>query len=245
MKTMFLLTMALFTSLAWGATAGSDNAANYASGSFTNGANQGTGFQAWNIFAENSGGTFLGDSTVGCGDINTSGQSFGMWGNVGGANYIHCYRKFAGGALTEGQKFTCRLAVNWRNGNKGIDILGGGSVIFNINVGGDNYTYHPTNAANISFGWGWGEKSILNCTFEQRAGNVLSVMVQRTSGSITDNFAAAFSLPSSADEFQWYCGATDAGDNNNLYGNSLVIIPEPASLLAMALGVLLVVRARR
>ncbi len=228
------------------ATIGTDSAANYAGDGFTNGANQGTGFQAWNIFTEGSGGTWIGDSTFGCGDINTSGQSFGMWGNVGGANYVHCYRQFAGGALVAGQKFSCRLTVNWRNGNKGLDILGSGSVIFNVNIGGDDYNYHVTNAPSTSLGWVWGEKSIIDCTFEQKAGNVLGVALTRTSGGTTNEFTSDFSMPNPADELQWYCGATDAGsDNNNFYANSLVIMPEPAALLALALCASLVVRARR
>lgn len=231
------------------ATAGSDSAANYAGDGFTNGANQGTGFQAWNIFAEGSGGTWVGDSTVGCGDINTSGKSFGMWGNPGGNNFIRCYRRFAGGALATGQKFTCRITVNWRSGYKGIEVLGSGSAIFKVEVGnfgsGDDYTYAVTNASNISLGWGWGEKSIIDCTFEQKAGNVLGVALQRTSGSITNDFTGDFSLPNPADEFQLFSGSTDGGDNNNFFANSLVVIPEPASLLALALGVGLLVRARR
>jgi hypothetical protein len=243
MKTLFTLSLCLAASLAFGATAGSDNAGNYTSDGFTNGANQGTGFQAWNIFSEGSGGTFIGDSTDGsCGDINTSGQSFGMWGNPSGANYIHCYRKFAGGALGVGQIFTIKLGVNYRNGNKGLDVLGGGSVIFNVNVGGDDYTYHPTNAASTSLGWDYANNSVIECTFEQKTGNVLAVELKRGASE----FSQEFSLPAPADEFQLYCGSTDPGSaENNFYANNMGIIPEPGALAGLALLVGLVVRARR
>jgi len=227
------------------ATAGSDSAANYAGDGFTNGANQGTGFQSWTIFAEGSGGNWIGDSTFGCGDINTSGKSFGMWGNPGGNNFIRCYRKFAGGALSAGQKFTCRITVNWRSGYKGLEVLSSGSAIFKTEVGnfgsGDDYTYSVTNASNKSLGWGWGEKSIIDCAFEQKTGNVLGVSLTRG----TDVFTQDFTLPAPADEFQLFCGSTDGGDNNNFFANSMVVIPEPASLLALALGVGLLARARR
>jgi hypothetical protein len=243
MKPLLVLSLALAATLAWGATAGSDDASNYTSDGFTNGANQGTGFQAWNIFSEGSAGTFIGDSTDGsCGDINTGGQSFGMWGNPSGANYIHCYRQFAGGALGVGQIFTIKLGVNYRNGNKGLDVLGNGSVIFNVNVGGDDYTYHATNAPNTSLGWSYANNSVIECAFEQKTGAVLNVSLTRGS----DSFSQDFSLPNAADEFQLYCGSTDPGSaENNFYANSMGIIPEPAALAALALLFGMLVRARR
>ena len=243
MKTLLALTLCFTTTLAWGATAGSDDASNYATDGFTNGASQGTGFQAWNIFAEGSGGTFIGDSTDGsCGDINTGGQSFGMWGNPGGANYIHCYRKFAGGALGVGQIFTIKLGVNYRNGNKGIDVLGSGGTIFNVNVGGDDYTYHATNAASTSLGWGYANNSVIDCSFEQKTGNVLGVSLTRGS----DSFSQDFSLPNPADEFQLYCGGTDPGSaENNFYANSMGIIPEPTALAGLVMLLGMFARARR
>ncbi len=224
---------------------GSDNAGNYGSGGFTNGANEGTGFQAWNIYSEGSGGTWLGDSTVGnCGDINTIAgsvtQSFAMWGNPSDANYIHCYRKFAS-ALNVGEIFSVKMGVNYRNGNKGLDILSGGSTIFNFNVGGDDYTYHATNASATSLGWSYSSASVIQAVFEQKAGNVLNVALTRGA----DNFSQDFTLPGNADEFQLYSGSTDAGsDENNFYANDLVIIPEPGVLSGLALFACLLVRRK-
>ena len=174
-------------------------------------------------------GNFLGDSTSGgSGDINTGGQSFGLWGNPGGGNYINCYRKFAGGALSVGQIFSGKITINWRNGYKGIEILSGGQGILKIegsNFGaGDDYGYSITNSAFTSFGWGWAGDSIFDVVIEQKGGNVLNVDITRG----TDNFNQDFTLPGNADEFQLYCGDTDAsGDQNNLYANSFNIIPEP------------------
>ncbi len=239
MKTLVTVGLCLAATLAFGATVGSDSAANYTGDGFTNGANKGTGFQPWNIFAVGSGGTWVGDSTEGCGDINTAGVSFGMWGNVGAGNWINCYRKFAGGALAPGQKFSINVSVNWRNGNKGFDLLANGVTIFNFNVGGDNYWWH-TNVPQISLGWGWAEKRVIACTFEQKENNVVGVTL--TSGS--DEFQQDLNLAGPADELKLYCGETDSGNNNNFYANSLVTIPEPAALLAL-LAAGLLVRARR
>ena len=220
------------------ATMGIDDASNYDFSSFTNGANGGTGFQIWDIAVNGSGGIFLGDSTDGnCGDINTTSgstsQSFGMWGNPAGGNSINCNRKFAGSALSAGQKFSAKLGVNWRNGNKGIDILSSDQVIFNFNVGGDKYTYSPTNHPAIDLGWAYSENSVIDLVIEQKLGNVLNVDLTRG----TDNFNQDFTLTGNADEFKLYCADTDAGSaNNNFYANSISIIPEPVSIFLILLG---------
>ncbi len=221
------------------AIVGTDDAGNYGTGGFTNGANEGTGFQAWNISTGGSAGTFLGDSTEGnCGNINTESgsvtQSFGMWGNPAGGNYVNCNRKFAGGALSSGQKFSAKLGVNWRNGNKGIDILSGDQVIFNFNVGNDSYTYNPTNHSAVDLGWSYSADSVIDVVIEQKAGNVLNVDLTRG----TDNFNQDFTLPGNADEFKLYCADTDAGGSpeNNFYANNFVIVPEPASMFLVLLG---------
>ena len=228
MKHLTIVFVLALASSMLAATMGTDDAGNYAAGGFTNGANQGTGFQAWNIYTEGSGGTWLGDSTAaGGGDINTSGQSFAMWGNPDGGNYVHCYRKFAGGELSSGQKFSIKLGVNWRNGNKGIDVLSGGTKIFNVNVGGDDYTYSPSNHTATSLGWDWAGDSIIDVIIEQKSGNVLNVSLTRA----TDSFSQDFTLSGNADEIQLYCGGTDtSGDQNSFYANSLSIIPEPGIL---------------
>jgi hypothetical protein len=241
MKHFFIIASFLIcSSQLFAADLGTDNAGNYTSDGFTNGANRGTGFQAWNIFSEGSAGTFIGDSTVGSGDINTSGQSFGMWGNPSGANYIHCYRKFAGGALNPGQSFSIKLAVDYRNGNKGLDLIAGGQNQFNVNVGGDDYTYEDkiNGSGSVSLGWGWQADSIIEVTITQKISNGLIVSLKRTS----DTFYDEVTLNGPIDEFQLYCGSTDAGDPNNFYANSMTIIPEPGMLLGLLSLPLLLIR---
>jgi len=206
MKKLVILFVLVLTGAMVAATMGTDNATNYSTDGFTNGANAGTGFQAWNISSSGSGGTFLGDSTSGnCGNINTDSgsltQSFGMWGNPGAGNAINCNRKFAGGALSVGQKFSAKLGVNWRNGNKGIDILSGNQMIFNFNVGGDDYTYNPTNATATTLGWAYSANSVIDVVIEQKAGSVLNIDLTRG----TDNFNQDFTLTGNADEFKLYC----------------------------------------
>jgi len=239
MKSLSIVFALALVSSVMAATVGIDDASNYGAGSFTNGANAGTGFQPWGIIVTGTAGNFLGDSTSGGnGDINTGGQSFGFWGNPSGGNRISCYRKFAGSALSVGQKFSARMTINWRNGKKGLEILSGGQGIFKLEAawfaptGSDDYYITITNTTESSLGFNWEGDSIFDVIIEQKAGNVLNVDITRGS----DNFNQNFTLPGNADEFQLFCENTDtSGDQNNLYANSFAIIPEPSIFCGLIL----------
>src|SRR5438046_6562859 len=79
---------------AYAATPGTDNAADPAYNlGWTEGSDGGTPatFNPWSLTENNNNGTtvfagyFIGDSTAGSGDINTSGKSFGIFANPAGA----------------------------------------------------------------------------------------------------------------------------------------------------------------
>ncbi len=142
------------------ATPGFDNAGDpvyggAGAGSF-NGKDGGTPatFGAWIVAANPSGttsaGGFIGDSTTlapgnSGGNINTSGASFGLFGHSGATGEG---TRFFDAPLLNGQSFTFQLAVNFRNGNKGIDVRDANSnTIFNLNIGGDIYSVNNTGGA--------------------------------------------------------------------------------------------------
>jgi len=139
-----------------------DNASNY--GTWTDGSNQGTGFLNWSLNNNDGGGVspfagnFLGDSTLGAGNINSGGSSFGLFANPSGA-FSTAVRSFAT-ALAISDEFTFQMAVNFNNGNKGFNLRTAGDSIFNFNVGAvsgvssANATLNPGAGAGYDYGAG-------------------------------------------------------------------------------------------
>ncbi len=208
-----------------------DNAGNYTTGTWTNGSNLGTGFTAWTLGTSTGGGGFagffVGDSTVGSGNINSSGQSFGMYANPGGAS-ADAYRGFSS-ALAVGETFSVRIAVSFRNGNKGFDLFSSGAMVFNLNVGGDQYTVNNAASGNGNlFGGAYSAQTVLTLSFTQTslAGGDWQIM---RSGGLAD--AATGTYTGAPTDFHFYVAGTDSGDPaNNLYFNNLLIaVPEPST----------------
>ncbi len=227
----------------------SDNAANYG-GTWANGDTGGTGFLAWSISNNDGGGnfagSFIGSSTPGAGDINTSGVSFGLYANPGAA-FINADRGFSS-AMSVGDVFSFNLGVNFDNGNKGFNLYSGGaggSQIFNFNVGGGaqiNAGGGLTLNAGTGAGYDYGGASALSLSLTYTDATTLSYSVSRTSplgnqgvlfsGTVTGAFAAP-------DAFRFYVSGTDNGDaENNLYANSLNVVPEPSTYALLTLGAL-------
>src|ERR1700719_4698464 len=143
-------------SLARAATPGFDNAADpvyggNGAGSFNGDDGGAPTFGPWVVTENPSGtstaGSFIGDSTTlapgnSGGEINSSGVSFGLFGYDGA--YVNAIRSFDA-PLSIGQTFAFQLAVNFRNGNKGMDVTdANGNNIFDLNIGGDVYSVNNT-----------------------------------------------------------------------------------------------------
>lgn len=245
MKARFLMAFAAFAVASTGvfaATGGSDNTqgSQYGDGWQNADDRAGDGFTQWNITTFGSGGFFLGDSAAqGFGNINSGGTAFGLFGNPGGGGYdgVDAIRDFEGGALVNGDAFTIDLAIAFRNGNKGINLRdGGGSEVWNFNVGSD--TYSVSGVGNL--GWSYSQQSIFNLRVEQGAGQY-RVLLSRGGDSHDSGLIAG-----SIGGFKLYIGETDQGDLNNLFANNMaVIIPEPSTIVLGIVGALGLVVARR
>jgi hypothetical protein len=213
-----------------------DTANNYTTGTWTNGANAGSGFGAWDLFTSGSAGFFVGSSaSQGFGNIDTGGSSFGMFGNPSGDNYANAQRSFSS-SLNTGDTFSIDLAIAFRNGNKGISLFSGGfapaNEVWNFNAGGDNYT-----AGGSNLGWSYSQTSIFSLLATQSASDTITISLTRGVDTYSTNITGFGGLSG----FRMYVGSTDAGnDLNNLFANNLqtTIVPEPSTHAMLGLTAL-------
>ncbi|MCC5850922.1 MAG: PEP-CTERM sorting domain-containing protein [Verrucomicrobia bacterium] len=230
-----------------------DNAGNYSGWGHSD--NGGFGFLPWAISSNDGGGnfagTFIGDSTFGAGDINTGGQSFGLYANPGSA-FVNADRGFAS-PLSLGEVFTFDMALNFDNGSKGFVLFAGTQgEVFNFNVGGgggvssNNATLNPGAGAGYDYG---GNDAVLNLSFGYVSDEVVSYSISRSSESgnqgvlFSGTVSNLFDAPSG---FRFYNSGTDNGlDQNNLYFNNLQVIPEPGTLLLLVGGLGAIAAYRR
>ncbi|MBI9020527.1 MAG: PEP-CTERM sorting domain-containing protein [Verrucomicrobia bacterium] len=233
MKKVITSIVALLLAVSAGAAViATDNASDIAYNSgWTNGTSGGTGFGAWTLAAGGgNSGHLIGDSTdlaAPGADINVSGESFGMYGYSG--EYADAWRYFSSD-LSVGQTFSIELAVNWRNGAKGLNLLtSGGTEIINFNVGGDDYTMGGTSIGN-----GYSDNTEFLFEFTQTSAGAGTWSITR-SGGITDLDTGVYT--GVAGGFKLYCGGTDGdGATNRLYANNIQVVPEPATALLFGIG---------
>jgi hypothetical protein len=238
------------------ATPGTDNANDPAyTAAWSNGTDGGTAatFGPWSLTnASATSGFFIGDSTTlnsPGGNINTNNKSFGMFAHSGQS--ADATRAF-GSALTAGQTFSLDMAVNFRNGNKGFDLLAGGTSIFNLNVGGDAYTVNNAATGNGSiFGNLYDSNTVFHLTLTQTTLAGGSWTVTR-SGGLTGTVSGTYS--GDATGFHFYNSQTtgNGASEDNLFFNNLAVtnaaVPEPATVLLVGpalLGGMFFVRRRR
>lgn len=216
-----------------------DNASNYAT--WADGSNEGTGFAPWSLTDNNDSttafaGHFLGDSTAGAGNINTGGQSFGVYANPGGA-FATATRSFSS-ALTVNDQFSFQIGVNFDNGNKGFNLRTAGDEIFNFNVGSGgsvnsaNATLNPGAGAGYDYG---GNDAVIDVLLLVTSVNSLNYEISRVSSQGFQGvlFSGSVSgITGAMDNFQFYNSGTDDGSaQNNLYFNNLEVsqVPEPGT----------------
>lgn len=238
---------------------GTDNAGNAAYGDgWQSGDNGGTGFLAWSLTstasnaANSFAGQFIGDSQVlnnangtnNGANINTGGNSFGVYANratgSGSTAFSDAFRDFAGGALAIGQTFSLDLAVNFRNGSKGINVQNVANNVttnlFTFNVTNDDYLVADATTGNGSIGNTFDVNTAFRISLTQTsaAGGTWTIV---RSGGVTDTDTGTYT--GNPTTLHLFVNNTDQGANgeNNLYANNLAIVPEPGTWATMLLGV--------
>ncbi len=209
----------------------SDSAGNYSS--WSNGDDQGYGFTSWTLETITNGGSaghFIGSSSAsGFGDVNTSNKAFGMYGNPNpgsGQNQANAFRYVnetgselssnGRGYLLEGQKLEFDLAIAFRNGYKGVDLVDtANGFLWNFNVQSDDYTV----TTDGSLGWGYSQTSIFEISVEQVSSTQFQVTVVRGDSTYTSS-----NITGKVSGFKLYVGNTDVGNAlNNLYLNNFSV----------------------
>lgn len=207
---------------------------------WTNGANEGTGFGPWALGSNNgtnnaSAGFLIGSSTNGAGNIDTAAKSFAIFAYPATA-FANADRSFAA-PMTVGSRLSFRLAVNFDNGNKGFDLFSagpGGTQLINFNIGngaavnaGSGFTVTP----GSGLGYNYGGPAVLDVSITYVSPTELSYSITRNSpqgnqgvlfsGKITS--VTPFAAPG---RIRFYNSGTDNdGGQNNLYVNSLSLLP--------------------
>jgi len=225
----------------------SDSAYNSGWNNGTDGGTAGT-FGAWTLTnTAAQAGRFIGDSTslapgnTGA-NINTVGESFGMFGHSGQTS--EAFRDFNGNSLGVGQTFSFDLAVNFRNGDKGFDLRNSADVvIFNLNIGSNDYVVNNATFGNGSIGNTYSANTAFQLSFTQTSGAGGTWSIIR-SGGVSDSDSGTYT--GVAENFKFYVISTGNSDNeNNLFINSLAVVPEPTSMALGLLGTVLLLRRRR
>jgi hypothetical protein len=231
---------------------GSDYASNYGGSNpaWANGANQSTNLGGWDLSNNNNNGSslfsgyFLGDSTAGAGNINTSGQSFAVYANPASA-YADASLGLNGQFATAGRTLRFDMAVNFDNGSKGFSLIAGnGSEILNWNLGGgagvtSNFTLSQS---SNTYDYG-GNDAVLSVEMTLDSSSQLSYSISRTSSQGTQGVlfdGSVSSITSLPATMKFYNSGTDNGNaQNNLYFNSVVVsVPEPAMAPLVIFGLL-------
>lgn len=206
------------------ATPGGDSpdSPEYAGDKWESGQNAGKGFVGWNIVASGpEAGAKIGDSSKHGMGINTSaGKAFGLFAKGKGAS-VEAYRTLDA-PLEMGQTLEVQLSVNFRNGNKGIDLrkVGDNATIFNLNIGADDYKVNSATAGNGSLGNEYSDKTVLTIVFTQKDPTGGTWKITRTGGVSSTHEG---NYEGMAGGLKFYVMDTDPSPENELWFNQLKI----------------------
>ncbi len=239
-----------------------DRASNYSSsptgsGAWQNDTNRAeTLFGVWQLATANGGtaGHFIGDSSISAANINSDGKSFGMYAHpsVNPAPTATAVRKFAQPVLRTGDSISFRVAVNYRNGNKGFSLRGADGIgLWNFNVGktdtiNDGYYIRNGPSATTTHDngqrlGGYHANTVFTFTFTQFPRR-LDWTVQR-SGGITSSVSGSLETPSgTVADVRFNISGTETGTTsallaaNNLYVNDITFSSERRGDSPLTLG---------
>ena len=208
---------------------------------------QGGGFGGWNLTANpNANLRIESVSSLGGGTLlDTAGKSFrlngGFYSPNNDANFVGAYanavRYLDPNGLSAGQSFSFQMAVNWRNGAKGVNLYDTAGVkVFNFNIGGDDYVVNDALSGNGSIGNAYSSNTLLNFRFDQTSLSGGNWTVAR-SGGVTDLDSGTYS--GALRRFAFYAGGSGTNGNNDaLFFNNLSVVPEPSTGYLLLSGIL-------
>ncbi len=199
---------------------GEDRADNYDPPAWEDDANEGSGFGAWNMWDDgDDSGFFIGSSTAdGHGDINSDGVAFGMYANLN--EWANAQRAIT--IWEDGYTFSIDMAVNWRDGSRGLSLFRpegfeSEDEFWNINIDDDGYG---------DTGFDFQNDMVLSFSITQD-GDDLDILV--TGSSADDDWSDTWSTTVAGEElggFRLYTGGhdIDTAGERNLYFNNLSIV---------------------
>ena len=208
---------------------------------------QGGGFGGWNLTANpNANLRIESVSSLGGGTLlDTAGKSFrlngGFYSPNNDANFVGAYanavRYLDPNGLSAGQSFSFQMAVNLRNGAKGVNLYDTAGVkVFNFNIGGDDYVVNDALSGNGSIGNAYSSNTLLNFRFDQTSLSGGNWTVER-SGGVTDLDSGTYS--GALRRFAFYAGGSGTNGNNDaLFFNNLSVVPEPSTGYLLLSGIL-------
>lgn len=208
----------------------------------------GAGFGGWGLTVDpNADLRIESVGSLGSGSslLDTAGKSFrlsGGWYSPDGGTtwnqaYSHATRWLDPAGLDAGQAFTFEIAVRYRNGAKGVNLLNtSGQNIFNFNIGADNYVVNNAASGNGSIGNAWSDDTVFQFRFDQISSAGGNWTITR-SGGVSDLDSGTYS--GSVRQFTFYAGGTDNNNPDALFVNNFAIVPEPSVSSLLLAGLLL------
>jgi hypothetical protein len=246
----FAAAVALAASV-FGADKAYDNAADAAYNSgWANGTDGGFGFGGWSLAGGTNAGFFIGNSANNgggaSGNINTSGEAFGMFANSGAV--ASAVRSFDGGALQQGQSFYIRMDNGFieSGGTVGMGLQnssGTNRIEFFFTNGQPNYrVFNGTTSTDTGVGF---TADGLRLEFRIASGNQVRVIVKNNVGSST-LFDQMIGVASNSDitRFRLFNANAGSGGERDAFFNEMAV-PEPGIVTALAGLAAILVRRRR
>jgi hypothetical protein len=208
-----------------------DDSAYY--GAWTNGANAGSGFDPWILTDNDNGvdqfaGQFIGDSTVGAGNVNaSSGDAFAMFANGDPGPQAFATRGFT--ELAIGQSLSYEMGINFRNGAKGATIQHDGTWLFEIAVFDNGYRYRnwEQDADHTELPWDYAADTALEITVSRVDTSTYNIRIARRGSAPEEVLLQGQSFSLAPNEIRFFNVNTDSGAaENNLYFNRLAVFTD-------------------
>ncbi len=226
-----------------------DDASNYSltSGNWVTGAHRGDYDSAeWTLeSAANNGwaGHFIGDSSLGGGDINVDGKSFGMFAHPSGSPtpFAAAVKRFAKPALTTGDTISFNVSVNFRDGQKGFNLRAADGTtlwLFLTQSGGYYIRNGTSQQATLDDGQslgGYASETIFTFTFTQHERH-MDWTIER-SGGIQTSISSQVPIESGTmADVRFFISGSGHHTENNIYFNQFSIESAPRQDAPLTLG---------